>query len=72
MTNRYNEPLYQIAAIVFVVSLPLTAGLAFLGPRVLGLGAIPGWMMATLLALGLVCVVTGPLAWRWFWLRSED
>lgn len=25
-----------------------------------------------LLALGLVCVVTGPLAWRWFWLRSAD
>nr|WP_298132634.1 hypothetical protein [uncultured Pseudoxanthomonas sp.] len=47
MTNRYNEPLYQIAARAFVVALPLIAMLAFLGPRLLGLDAIPGWMTAT-------------------------
>jgi len=72
MTNRYNEPHYQIAAMAFLVVLPLTVGLAFLGPRLLGLDAIPEWMMATLLALGLVCIVTGPLAWRWFYLRRKD
>lgn len=72
MTKRYNAPLYQIAAMVFLVALPLMVVLAFLGPRLLGLDAIPGWMMATLLALGLVCVATGPLAWRWFYLRRKD
>ena len=72
MTKRYNEPLYQIAAIGFAIALPVMALLAFLGPPVLGLDAIPGWMTATLLTLALVCIVTGPLAWRWFYLRQKD
>lgn len=42
MTKRYNAPLYQIAAMVFLVALPLMVVLAFLGPRLLGLDAIPG------------------------------
>ena len=72
MTNQYNEPLYQIAAMVFAVALPLLALLGLLGPRLLGLDAIPAWMTATLFALALVCIATGPLAWRWFYLRRKD
>lgn len=70
MTNKFNGARYRIAAIAFLVSLLVSLALGIHGPRMLGLDAKPQWLMWTHLALGLVTVVSVPMAWRWLYRRD--
>jgi hypothetical protein len=72
MTNRYNSRRYRIAAIVFLVSLLASLLLGVYGPQMFGLDGKPLWMLWTHLALGLVSVVTVPMAWRWLYRRDMN
>jgi hypothetical protein len=70
MANRYNSPRYTISAIVFVASLLASLMLGIYGPRMLGMDTKPQWMLWIHLALGLISIVTVPMAWRWLYRRE--
>ena len=71
MTSRYSSRRYEVAAIVFVVSLFASLAIGYLGPRVLGLDSKPQWMAWTHLALGVLSILTVPMAWRWLYRRDR-
>lgn len=70
MTNKYNGVRYKMAAITFLLSLLASLALGVYGPQMFGMDAKPQWMLWTHLALGLVSVVTVPMAWRWLYRRD--
>lgn len=70
MSMPNNAARHRWLAIVCAVSLVTCVLLGMFGSRHLGGGAIPHWMLMTIIALGLVSVATVPFAWRWLYRRN--
>jgi len=71
MPNRYNALRYRIVAGLFALSLLGSLVIGLYGPRLLGLHDKPLWMLYSHTALGVVSVLTVPMAWRWLYRRER-
>ncbi|SEL74917.1 hypothetical protein SAMN05428989_2405 [Pseudoxanthomonas sp. GM95] len=65
--NKFNAPRYRNATIVFLGSLLSSLTIGFHGTR---MGGLSGQLVCMERFLGLISVVTVPMAWRWVYLRQ--